>query len=44
VHLGVEFGEVRDNTAADLALALFRTGITPKLIPAGGEVERPVAA
>ena len=44
VLLGVEFRDVPDNTAADLALALFRTGITPKLIPAGGEVDRPVAA
>ena len=39
VQLGVEFQDVPENTAADLALALFRTGIAPKLTLAGADAE-----
>ncbi len=44
VQLGVEFQDVPANTTADLALALFRTGILPKLTPPGLEQGRTAAA
>jgi hypothetical protein len=45
VQLGLEFLDVPEQTAADLALALFRTGIAPRLTPVVAEVpERSLAA
>jgi cellulose synthase (UDP-forming) len=37
VQVGVEFADVPDDTTADLALALFRTGIAPRVTPAVGD-------
>jgi cellulose synthase (UDP-forming) len=37
VQVGVEFRDLPEETAADLALALFSTGIAPRVVPAVGD-------
>ena len=36
MQVGVEFWKVPEDAAADLALALFRTGVAPRVVPAVG--------